>query len=70
MVESPAYASEQLAKPFRLFPALDFQDLGSRRGEQFLSRLNAGYPARRFLFVFCHDTFLNQRNRTLLEKIR
>jgi hypothetical protein len=43
---------EQLAKPFRLFPALDFQDLGSRRGEQFLSRLDAGNPARRLLFCF------------------
>jgi hypothetical protein len=32
--------------------------LGSRRGEQFLSRLNAGYPPRRFRFAFCHDTFL------------
>jgi hypothetical protein len=43
--------------------------LGSRRGEQFLSRLNAGYPARRSRFAFCHDIFLGRDN-TLLAKIR
>jgi hypothetical protein len=46
---------KQLAKTFRLLPALDFEDLGTGCAEQLLRRLNPSHPTRRLLLVIFHD---------------